>query len=1416
MREIDRFGENLVRLVDTKEDKTIYYAGLLGTLDADGNEVVDVPGRSNFSYVRLNGSFNEVIEAFNTTVQTTYGLKVRIAKKADEFFYEVLSVDTQQYPNYGGGGTNAFLPKHAFTHSFGSGDGVGLDPVFIYKRQLLQPLGVQPISTGTAMYAKVNPDFYTWNNEIKYFSGDNTVDFSPAKPTGSSSVWITVYIDGNTNLLGYVTGTYFTTSFFTPSTVPYIPEVSASVGIALAGILLASGTATVNWDNTFDLRNFLNPGGIVTSAAITGVAQGAILYGGLSGTVTQLPNYFSFDGTRMYLGATGVAFSTSATYISTKTGSSSGFLAMSHGGIPFYGGRGLQGSPDNPSVPTGSQTIFSLEASGYEGGYTGRQAHIRAIVGVNNEWSSGNRETYWDVAVTASGSSSIGSVFRFRGDRVESLVTLFTETLLIGQTGTTITASPTQSTPIAYVLPDAQGAVDTYLKNDGSGNLSWGTVTGSGGGGAFTGTHNDLTGLQGGSAGEYYHLSSGTFYNLVSGGLGGSGTVGRIAQWVGITTLGDSLLEKTSLGLLTLDTPDNADHLYSLVDDGDALVFTEGAEESVHISQVGRATPGGWAVDITPYHLFPDSTYYALGDYDVIIGGQNNRTDNLSNHNSIIGGLTNAIYNSVLSFDGYNGIFASKNSTIVDSTEITILGGHSNVANIATYGAIFGHNNRLESVTDGYIIGYNSLLDKNYSLLINLDGIQSGTTRQANTMAVMANGGLELEQNTPLHIYSSGSYGSFYMGAYNPTTISPTGTLQFTIVCHDPVGTVGNGGINLRGYGSGQNQMRLNFQRAAGTPNAPSGTSSGNRLGVINFIGYPQSGYFAQNSAQIAVDQQGLGVNATGIVPAYYRLAVANTTGVLSTIYTAYNDKFGMSKDNLLPNYRMEIMGGDNVAAETTYRTALRFSTGGFFITVAGDVNNVIGNSSWDSTSSLWKPYVTGVALIQFEAQDIRFYANALLNTTGTVTVSPSARLTPGGTISNTYFQLYTMTGSGTRRAELDFIVRDTSTNRTMFGIYAESTTNPTTNPNLYIYDYIANAQRMNVTPQGEFLVGQNITGQFPTTLTVAESTHATSRRASMRVGNRWYWLSDRSGNGVRDFGLYDSITPQYVMSFDVSTGTKISFTWSGYYNGGTTYLQQNLLTITSGTTNAIAVWSRVDTSALAITLGTAYGSYIGNPVKGTGSTITTNVGLAIENMTAGTNNYSIYSAGGTMYHAGNVILGTTTAPASGYILRAAGGLQPDADATYDLGSTALKWRNGIFSGSLNLNVTGTASAGEIHTSGKLVPDKSTNTAAGSLRFRTISLANNGSDQFLNVSGSGAGTLCFCFIMTDDGSVAIYRTTGGAGNTAEISDISATFSPSVGTPGMTNIYWSAGNSRYEIQNNRGSTKGYSIFYISYN
>jgi hypothetical protein len=80
--------------------------------------------------------------------------------------------------------------------------------------------------------------------------------------------------------------------------------------------------------------------------------------------------------------------------------------------------------------------------------------------------------------------------------------------------------------------------------------------------------------------------------------------------------------------------------------------------------------------------------------------------------------------------------------------------------------------------------------------------------------------------------------------------------------------------------------------------------------------------------------------------------------------------------------------------------------------------------------------------------------------------------------------------------------------------------------------------------------------------------------------------------------------------------------------------------------------------------------------------------------------------------------------------------------------------------------------------------------------FATI--ANNGVAA-LGMSNSGLA------IIHAGDSFAMFVINGGSHTVIELLDPSSVFSATAGTAASWNVYWSAGNSRYEIENKRGST-----------
>ena len=86
-----------------------------------------------------------------------------------------------------------------------------------------------------------------------------------------------------------------------------------------------------------------------------------------------------------------------------------------------------------------------------------------------------------------------------------------------------------------------------------------------------------------------------------------------------------------------------------------------------------------------------------------------------------------------------------------------------------------------------------------------------------------------------------------------------------------------------------------------------------------------------------------------------------------------------------------------------------------------------------------------------------------------------------------------------------------------------------------------------------------------------------------------------------------------------------------------------------------------------------------------------------------------------------------------------------------------------------------------------------------------VTVANSG------VTNLGPTTTRGILVITASGNEsAIYSLNGSNNTTSEISDPLGVFSVTSGTASSINIYWSAGNARYELQNNRGASRDIKV------
>lgn len=233
-----------------REKKSEVYTGLLGIL-SDGNQVVEVPGRPGFVWVRLRNSFSEVSQAFNDSVAPVYNLPVRVQRDPSRpTRYRIVGRDVGRFANWGT--SSPYLGTHGFTHAYGAGGG---DVVWVDSQQITRFM-VQPSGTAGSLYLTVNQGVYFYSNAFHHAGDTGTASLLSYLPTGSSAKMVLVYLDKSTGNFGIEDGTSFFSSSITATSqlVEHIPNVPAAFDVPLAAVRLISGTTALVWANLIDVR----------------------------------------------------------------------------------------------------------------------------------------------------------------------------------------------------------------------------------------------------------------------------------------------------------------------------------------------------------------------------------------------------------------------------------------------------------------------------------------------------------------------------------------------------------------------------------------------------------------------------------------------------------------------------------------------------------------------------------------------------------------------------------------------------------------------------------------------------------------------------------------------------------------------------------------------------------------------------------------------------------------------------------------------------------------------------------------------------------------------------------------------------------------------------------------------------------
>lgn len=160
-----------------------------------------------------------------------------------------------------------------------------------------------------------------------------------------------------------------------------------------------------------------------------------------------------------------------------------------------------------------------------------------------------------------------------------------------------------------------------------------------------------------------------------------------------------------------------------------------------------------------------------------------------------------------------------------------------------------------------------------------------------------------------------------------------------------------------------------------------------------------------------------------------------------------------------------------------------------------------------------------------------------------------------------------------------------------------------------------------------------------------------------------------------------------------------------------------------------------------------------------------------------------------------------------------ASALSPYGDNTNDIGDATYRVRTGYFGTALAVG-TNPATSGDLRLqSGFTLQARNAANAANGTILTTdaldfTKLSSNRVSSTVNTAMSlGATAEGFLFIEAEgDQAGAIFYLRGGGNGTTLISQFGNIWSVTAGSNAHFNVYWSAGNSRYELENNNLSTQ----------
>ena len=247
--------------------------------------------------------------------------------------------------------------------------------------------------------------------------------------------------------------------------------------------------------------------------------------------------------------------------------------------------------------------------------------------------------------------------------------------------------------------------------------------------------------------------------------------------------------------------------------------------------------------------------------------------------------------------------------------------------------------------------------------------------------------------------------------------------------------------------------------------------------------------------------------------------------------------------------------------------------------------------------------------------------------------------------------------------------------------IYADATNSRvgvgTTSPSYKVHVYQNDTSASSVTASGA-----NFNTNLYSQILVAPASNPT---AALSYSGSW---TEASYNSTAN-GTNVSIMSSLVRVLSINTGNVATLT--GLSEVSRVISSGNVTTSTGISTQLALVSSG--------SVATHYSLYITNPTKSSTGNLVTNYGVYLESQTTGnTANWGIYSAGGSNYFGGNILVGTTT-PTANFTVNGTSSLGPIGNVTITGGS------NGQV---LTTNGSGTLSWGNVVTTSVVVASANT------------------------------------------------------------------------------------------------------------